>query len=106
MRYVTNLLIHSKQGYHLAKLRVDQRSPHYWCLRDIVVHCAVVFTHKQQENFLQPFIKLMYSPTTMKVYITAISVTRMSIIVLCCEGSYINSDYRIAQNIGKFGNCL
>ena len=67
MRYITALLLHNKQGYHLAKLWVDQRSPHYWCLRDIVIHCAVVFTHKQHENFLQPFIKLMYNPATMKV---------------------------------------
>ena len=70
MHYITNLLIHNKQGYHLAKLQVDRRSPHYWRLRDIVIHCAVAFTHKQCEKFLQPFIRLMYNPANMKVLAT------------------------------------
>ena len=69
MRYISGLLIRNEQGYHLAKLRVDQRSPDYWCLRDIVLHCAVTLIHKQHEGFLQPFVKLMYSPATMRVSI-------------------------------------
>ena len=68
MRYITSLLIHNGQGYHLAKVQTDYtKSPHQLYLRDIVIHSAIVFTHKQHEAFLQLFVNLLYNPATVKV---------------------------------------
>jgi len=69
MRFITDLLIHNKQGVRLMELQAQHgKSPHYGPL-SVVVHCAVVFTHIQQIPFLKPFFNLMYDPASMKVYI-------------------------------------
>jgi len=44
-----------------------EKFPQHWFLRDIVVHTAVVFTHKEHEVFLQPFVELIFNPATLKV---------------------------------------
>ena len=68
MCHITSLLINDGQGYHLAKVQADYaKSPHHLYLRDIVIHSAVVFTHKQREAFLQLFVNLLYRPSTVKV---------------------------------------
>ena len=71
MRYITHLLLHNGQGYHLAKVQTDYtKSPHQLYLRDIVIHSAIVFSHKQHEAFLQLFVNLLYNPATVKVLLS------------------------------------
>ena len=68
MHHITGLLIHNGQSYRLAKVQTDfTKFPHQLFLRDIVIHSAVVFTHKENEAFLQLFVKLLYNPATVKV---------------------------------------
>ena len=68
MRFVTDLLMHNKQGVHLAELQAHHgESPHH-ALLSVVVHCVVVFTHTQQIPFLKPFFNLIYDPASMKVH--------------------------------------
>ena len=68
MLYITNLLMHNGQGYRLGKVQTDfSKFPHHLYLRDIVIHSAVAFTHKQSEAFLQLFVKLLYDPVAVKV---------------------------------------
>ena len=75
MRHIIGLLIHNGQGYHLAKVQTDYtKSPHQLYLRDIVIHSAVAFTHKQHEVFLQLFVNLLYNPAAIKVFTLLIYV--------------------------------
>ena len=74
MLHIINLLIHNGQGYRLGKVQTDfSKFPHHLYLRDIVIHSAVVFTHKQKETFLQLFFKLLHDPATAKVLLFLIS---------------------------------
>lgn len=75
MRHIISLLIHNGQGYHLAKVQTDYtKFPHQLHLRDIVIHSAVTFTHKQPEAFLQLFVNLLYNPATVKVLLFYVSL--------------------------------
>ena len=81
MHHITSLLIHNGQGYRLAKVQTDfTKFPHQLYLRDIVIHSTVVFTHKQNEAFLQLFVNLLYNPATVKVllFLVFMSVTQFT----------------------------
>ena len=63
-----NDVIFNKQGLQLTRLKVDfDISPNHRLLRDIIIHSVIVFTHKENEALLQPFVKLIFSPATLKV---------------------------------------
>ena len=80
VHHITSLILRNGQGYRLAKVQTDfTKFPHQLFLRDIVIHSAVVFTHKQSEAFLQLFVKLLYNPATVKVWHLIVSVTK------CCQ---------------------
>ena len=68
MQFITDLLIHNKQGVRLMELQAHHGKSIHHGLLSVVVHCAVVFTHTQQIPFLKPFFSLMYDPASMKVY--------------------------------------
>ena len=68
MRFITDLLIHNKQGIRLTELRAHHGESTHHTLLSVVVHCAVVFTHTQHIPFLKPFFNLLYDPASMKVH--------------------------------------
>ena len=66
MCHINDLIF--KQGLQLTRLKVDfDVSPNHRLLRDIIIHSVIVFTHKENETLLQPFVKLIFSPATLKV---------------------------------------
>ena len=69
MQLMTGLMT---QRVQLARLNVDYDNAHHLLLRDVVIHSAVVLTHKSQEKFLQPFVRLMTNPLTMQVRLLVI----------------------------------
>ena len=76
MNHIISLLIQNGHGYHLAKIQTDYaKFPHQLYLRDIVIHSAIVFTHKKRVAFLQLFVNLLYNPAAVKVFISILHTT-------------------------------
>ena len=61
---MTGLLM---QKVQFSRLHIDNENAHHLLLRDVVIHSAVMLTHKRQEGFLQPFVRLINDPSTMQV---------------------------------------
>ena len=55
------------QRVQFARLQINNESADHLLLRDVVIHSAVILTHKRREGILEPFIRLMSNPSTMRV---------------------------------------
>ena len=77
---MTGLLM---QKIQFARLHIDSENAHHLSLRDVVIHSAVMLTHKRQEGFLQPFVRLINVPSTMQVG-DIISVSCSTCVRMCC----------------------